>query len=143
MPSVFGGVRVEWQISGIDGLDELTFEALDEGGAGAMLADSIADALAARFAVTADDALDGQWITLRVGGIRTFDDYARVLAFLESLEVVRSVSVLGGDARALEFSVESVADVERLSQLLDLDRQLTLLPSTAGGGALDLRWVPR
>ena len=104
--------------------------------AGAALA---AEALASRYAVTLQDALDQRHrVTLR--GIRDYRDYRAAQTALAALEAVRRVvpERLLGDQVSLRIDAD--ADLAQLARIIELDARFVPTPLGAGSG-LAYEWI--
>jgi hypothetical protein len=110
--------------------------------------DRLADALAAQYAVAADGAA-AQAVRLRLVGVASFSDYARVLTYLGRVGSVKQVDTLqiSGDEMLLQLQIEGQRD--QLVRALALDHRLVpqaeieAEPAAIDAGAeqLEYRWV--
>jgi hypothetical protein len=89
-------------------------------------------------------ASDGGDVAITVNGVASLRAYASVTEFLESLSLVRSLSVdqLSGDTVVYRARVQG--DVERLGRAIELGGRLERLASAGdvGAGALSFRYRP-
>ena len=87
-------------------------------------------------------------VTLRVSGVRDFDTYARVLAYLESVSVLSEVNVASFRGSELLLNVVSRGDPDVLSRTFGLDDVLRERTPSFGsqplrtGNTLELTVVP-
>jgi hypothetical protein len=108
------------------------------------LADGIhlaADTLAARYAPPSTRGANAY--PLRVSGMDGYAAYAGVLAYLNSLSIVREVAVEALEGEVLQLRVVQRGDLELLARLAALDGRL--VPVAAGaaeGGGADFRYQP-
>ncbi len=98
--------------------------------------DAHADQLAARFADT-QGFVNETTEQIRVTGIRHFEDYAKTLSYLESLNFVSAVDVSRVDVNQVEFVLQLRASNASLSQALSLGRLLQ-----PGTGVNEYRYTP-
>ena len=77
--------------------------------------------LAARFAAQGG----GGTLAIRLTGVETPTDFARLLDYLAQLEFVDSVQVTSIDAGGMNLSVGSQAGAERFVELVEGDGQLS------------------
>jgi len=101
--------------------------------------DLAADTLAARYAPASTLGLSTQ--TVRVGGVTDLRAYAGLLEYLQSLSLVRAVSVdgLAGATVRLQLSVRGDLDLLRRIAALDTHLRATEPPGAAG---TDFTWQP-
>lgn len=81
------------------------------------------DRFAQRYAVSTEAAAEGE-IGLAVRGVSSLDDYGRVLAYLEQLTAVRSVSVRGLDDDTVEFGMRLIGSIENVDRAIRLGGML-------------------
>jgi hypothetical protein len=90
-------------------------------------------------------------LTMRISGIRDFDSYARVLAYLESVTMLSDVNVESWSAGELLLRAESRGDADVLTRTFNLDtvlrerdRNMSFPGPVTGmpGTALELTVVP-
>ena len=101
--------------------------------------DLVADALAARFAVSGQ--LDA--IAVTVHGASTVAAYASVLDYLESREYVQRLEVKVVARDALTVHLHSRSDRDQLQELLSMGALFAVLPDateTGPGRAIELAW---
>lgn len=111
-----GSERIERSISGA------TLAEFLQQGAGL-----VADDMAARFAVTASD-VQGDSLLISILGIENYSDYASVLSWIESLELVENATVERIEGEKMVLRIEGQADAVQLSTLLGLNRRLEPVP---------------
>jgi hypothetical protein len=102
----------------------------------------LADNLAARYAKVTPVAVavaGDNGVVLSVNGVRTVRDYARVLSYMEGLDGVSRVAVIGVDANALQLAVEARAGQAVVAQMISLGR--TLIP-VLGASSPEYRLQP-
>ena len=86
--------------------------------------DLVADVVAGRFALTPSASADASAARLEVSGIKTYADYAAVVGWLESIELIDQANVewLRGDRMTLNLVAQ--ADLESLRPLIELNDRL-------------------
>ena len=128
------GTDVEWLLQTPSSAESFPGTGVTEG------INLIADAYARDYVTTGDV----RNMTLRVTGINNFDNYARVLAYLESVTLLNNVYVESYAGGELLLRAESRGDAGVLVRTFGLDnvlRQPGQLPP-GPGGVLDLVIVP-
>lgn len=104
-------------------------------GAGAAM---VAETMAARYAVTAT-AGDGEGIPMTISGVGSYADYAAVLAWLESLELIERAEVERVRGEQLQLRLVAQVDAAQLATMLELNKRL--LPVAPGPGqGLNYQW---
>lgn len=110
----------------------------------ALLAASVneaADRMARRYAGLS--AMSGSsMVDLWVFGITGVADYARVLAYLESLDQVDELIVMGLDSERLSLRLRALGGGQNLRQVVQIGSVMDLLPTSADGGMLHFRLRP-
>jgi hypothetical protein len=98
-----------------------------------------ADLLAARFAArrSGSSATD---LELVVNGVRTLQDYARTLRYLQSLDIVNGVRVIRADSDQVSFRLLARGGQDALEQVISFSR--TLAPVQVAGRELEFRLLP-
>jgi len=101
----------------------------------------VADEMAGRYAVAATAAEDsGAGVLLSVTGVTAFADYARLVNWLESLELVNRANVERVSGDRLELRINARADAAQLATLIELNERLEPSPQPVGDAALRYRW---
>lgn len=77
------------------------------------------DRLALRYAVATDAALEGE-VGLAVAGVADFDDFGRVLRFLQGLTAIERVSVRSLDEGEVVFGLELRGNLDNVDQAIRL-----------------------
>lgn len=135
--------RIDWSLYGAAGADELHVPpaALD-----AALADGLdqaVDRLAARYVMTASG--DGaSRVSLYVGNVRGVEEYAAVMALIQSQNGVSRVTLRQAEYDQLQLDVWVAGDALYLKRGLDLEQRLepmlTPLAEVVDPNRLDYRW---
>lgn len=89
----------------------------------------VAETMAARYAVAAS-AVDGEGIPMSVSGVASYADYAAIINWLESLELVERVRVERVRGDELQLRLLAQAAPAQLATMLELNKRL--LPVAAG-----------
>ncbi|MFN2287490.1 MAG: DUF2066 domain-containing protein [Chromatocurvus sp.] len=102
--------------------------------------DLVADTIAGRFALTSSVAGGTPGARLEVSGIATYADYAAVVSWLESIELVEYANVewLRGDR--LTLNLVAGTDLQSLRPLLELNDRLVPVAQGAETGNLVYKW---
>jgi hypothetical protein len=124
-----GGVAGDWLFlmgderrgSVISGVDAQAF--IGEGVA------LVAETMAARYAVAAS-AVDGEGIPMSITGVASYADFAAIINWLESLELVERARVERVRGDKLQLRLVAQAAPAQLATMLELNKQL--LPVAAG-----------
>lgn len=97
-----------------------------------------ADRLAQRFAGTPGNTAEAA-VGLHIAQVRTLADYARVLAYLQSLDGVSRVDVTGAAGDRVSFHLKARGGQPALEQIIALGRTLAPVP---GGDAMQYSLLP-
>lgn len=99
--------------------------ALDEG------IDRTADLLAKQFAYVQQADASG-FLDMVVADVRSLEDYAKVLNYLQSLDMVEGVQTTRVQPGEAWFRLKSPSEREVVGKAISLGRTLSLMPSQAG-----------
>jgi hypothetical protein len=104
--------------------------------------DRVTTQLARHFAVV-PSRIGSETARLRVEGIRGLAAYAELVAYLQQLVLVESVTVSSLNGEVLELNLSLQGSQGQLYELLSLDRNLTPLEGGAleGSQVLSYRWI--
>lgn len=130
-----GGWRVNWVV--IDGGEVLRRWSDAGGDAQALLANGASQAVAAltqRYAGLAALGEPGRY-AVRIQGVRSGADYARAVAYLRSLNLVRGLEVRSAQGEALVLMLDLGAGVEALQRLAGFGQVLRPMGSSPSGAA--------
>lgn len=98
----------------------------------------VVEDMAARYAVAATGPAEGG-LSMTVSGVASYADYAGIVSWLESLELIERASVTGIRGDTLSLQLTAQADAGHLATIIELNPRLT--PATAGAGVeLSYRW---
>lgn len=129
------GWRANWLV--IDGGEVLRRWSDAGGDAQALLANGASQAVAAltqRYAGLAALGEPGRY-AVRIQGIQSGADYARAVAYLRSLSLVRGIEVRSAEGSVLVLMLDLGAGVEALQRLASFGQVLRPLGSSPGGAA--------
>lgn len=104
--------------------------------------DQVAEILAEQYAIVPVD-IAGDGILLRLAGINSFIDYARAIAYLESVSAVRHANVVSIEGNNLIVRLTADGLLPQLQQAFALDKTLQTATDIYQGGytiELDYRW---
>jgi len=97
-------------------------------------AEGLADRLAQRHAVSAQDRVVGDY-QVWVGNLRSADDYGTVIKYLDGLSVVRSLSPIGAEGDRVLLKVTLEVSLNRLRRVFELGKVLAFDDSAPVEGA--------
>jgi len=100
----------------------------------------VAEDMAGRYAV-APRQVDDAGVRMAVSGVTGFADYAGIVNWLESLELVDHATVerIAGDR--LELRILARADAVQLATLIELNTRLQPVPVSGSGPRLNYQWL--
>jgi len=81
-------------------------------------------------------------VELVVAGVRSLEDYARTLEYLDALDEVTSIQVTRVDSDRVVFNLEARGGRESVRQVVALGRTLVEQPQGEWGGGLRYRLLP-
>jgi hypothetical protein len=133
-----GGVAGEWSYR--HGEDRLLRSATVENEAlfvreGVAL---VAEAMAARYGVAAS-ASDGS-LSMSVTGVTDYADYAAVISWLESLELVERANVESVTGDRITLRLQAKADATQLAAIIELNKRLVPVLVGGPGAQLNYQW---
>lgn len=89
--------------------------------------DRVADELAEQYAV-APVAAENAGVLLSLTGIENFQDYARVINYLQSVAAIRHANVISIDSDEVIVQLVADGEISQLQQFFQLDNKLQLKP---------------
>ena len=100
----------------------------------------VAEDMAGRYAVVASGN-GQQGVRMAVTGVHHYADYAGIVSWLESLELIEhaNVELISGDR--IELRLHAHGDAQQLASVIGLEPRLLPLPATAAGSGLDYQWT--
>ena len=101
--------------------------------------DLAADAMAERLAV-APTTTEAVGLLVSVSGISRYGDYARLVNWLEQLELVDQANLVHIAGDQLELRVIAQIDASQLAGLIAMNSQLVPQPGAEGTGQLSYQW---
>lgn len=127
-----GGWTAQWKLyDGEQLLAEVSPSAADAPSVLAAGADLAADTLAARAASVASSSGPAGLYQVAIEGIASGEDYARVMAYLGQLSVVRSASPRHAEGDRLELELDLATGLEGLARLIESGTTLSLVSAGA------------
>lgn len=100
----------------------------------------VATQLASYFSLPSVSGFE-QRVRLRVDGIRSLEDYAGLIGYVEDLGVVAGYRLASLEAERLEIELQVQGDSRRLGELIALDRDLLPIDSASENSLLHYRWT--
>jgi hypothetical protein len=99
----------------------------------------VAEEMSSRYAV-APTAATSEGIKVQVTGVSSYSDYARIVTWLEGLELIEfaNVETIRGDT--LRFNLVAQADAEQLATIIELNKKLVPVRSTDASVQLSYQW---
>ena len=101
--------------------------------------DAVAMAMASYYAVASIDG-EGAGITMSVAGVESYADYAAVLAWLESLEMVDKAKLERVNGARLDLRLDSRAEPAQIPAIIELNPRLRPAEFPRPGVQLDYVW---
>lgn len=104
--------------------------------------DKITTQLASYFAIVPETS-DFEIVQLRVDGVGTLQAYSSLVAYVNGLGLVESVTAMGLDGERLDLSLSLLGDPNQLAELIALDRDLLPIQSLSleNDSRLHYRWT--
>ena len=99
----------------------------------------VAEQMANRYAVAASGAVIGG-ISLSVTGVNSYNDYARIVAWLEGLELVEHANIESVRGDQIQLRLVAQADAGQLRSTIELNDRLVPLPGIVGEQELNYQW---
>jgi uncharacterized protein len=96
----------------------------------------VAEEMASRYAVAPSATATEEGLSMSVAGVNNYADYAGVVAWLESLELVEHANVTRITGDRIELRVVAQADAVQLAALIELNERFVPEPATAPDPAL-------
>lgn len=97
----------------------------------------VAEEMASRYAVAGSGG-DHALVQMTVSGVYEYADYAAIVSWLESLELIDHANVQHISGDRIELGLVSQADATQLATIIELNNRLK--PQTALSGQLDYLW---
>lgn len=103
----------------------------------------VAEAMAARYAVAATPG-EEQGLAMAVNGIDSYADYAAVVSWLESIELIEHANVEWIRGDTVQLRLQAQADAGQLAAIIELNKRLIPLsagvPGDPSASALNYQW---
>lgn len=98
----------------------------------------VAEEMAQRYAVTAGSA-PASGVAMEVGNVRSYADYAAIVAWLEGLELIDQANVEEVSGDRLSLRLQARTDAQRLATIIELNHRLEPVAGAPGSG-LSYQW---
>lgn len=99
----------------------------------------VAQEMSSRYAVASSpDVTTG--VTMRVSGVSTYSEYARIVSWLEEVELIEYANVETISADEIQLNLVAQADAKQLAAIIELNEHLLLVPSRTKGNDLSYKW---
>jgi len=135
-----GGVVGDWSYFSPDDRLDRAVSATDAEDFARQGAAIVAATMAARYAVAPSLGGD-QGLRMSVSGVTAYADYAAIVSWLESLELVDRANVEHVAGERVELRLWARAEAAQLATLIELNERLQPVPAAAGGALLSYRWL--
>jgi len=134
-----GELLGDWSYFGQNDRVERTATAPDFAKFAAMGVGMVADDMAARYAIAPSTGEQGA-VRMSVSGVFRYADYAGIVGWLESLEIIERANIerIAGDR--LDLVLHARADAAQLAPLIELDKRLRPEPSAESLFSLRYSW---
>ncbi|MFT6287393.1 MAG: hypothetical protein ACJA09_002147 [Alcanivorax sp.] len=99
----------------------------------------VARDMASRFAVAPTDS-PGMGVRMTVADVRSYADYAGVISWLDSLELIDHANVERVRGDLIELRLVAQADAEQLALIIELNNKLVPSPASQQGARLAYQW---
>jgi hypothetical protein len=106
----------------------------------AVAATLVAEDMASRYAVETTTRVASGGVLMQVRGIRDYADYAGVISWLESLELIEHANVERISGELIELRLVAQADAVQLSSIIELNQRLVPAPVAQTEGVLFYQW---
>ena len=100
----------------------------------------VAEDMAGRYAVQATASMSADGVRMQVTGVRDYGDYAGVVAWLESLELIEHANIEHIADDRIELRLVARADAEQLASIIELNDRLVPAPVAQTPGVLFYQW---
>lgn len=102
--------------------------------------DLVAESLARRYAVALSGTASGS-LAMSVTGVNSYADYATIIAWLESLELIDHANVEAINGDSLDLRLMTRADAAQLGKVIELEPRLQPLATVVGAAPLSYQWA--
>lgn len=101
----------------------------------------VAEEMSERYAIAPSAAGDGDdGVSMSVTGVSRYADYAGIVSWLESLELIEHANVERIEGDRIELSLYAQAGAAQLIPIIELNKRLQPLPPAASGSQLNYQW---
>jgi len=102
-------------------------------------ASMVAEELSSRYAMSVQHDREGA-MAVEVSGVRNFRDYARIMQYLEGIEVVQYANVTHVLGDIIRLELEAQVGLEQLRAVIELNEQFQVDSKLTDEGKLVYRW---
>ncbi|NQX87948.1 MAG: DUF2066 domain-containing protein [Halioglobus sp.] len=99
----------------------------------------VADKMAARYAVSPNAENSGE-LRMVVLGVTNYVDYAKIVGFLQNLELIEQAQVQRIWGQQVELRLQTAVDADQLATLIELNDQLAPVSVAETGPQLTYQW---
>lgn len=99
----------------------------------------VAEDMASRYAVAPTSG--GGGLEMSVAGVASYADYAAVVAWLESIELIEHANVEWVRGDVIQLRLQAQVDATQLAGILELNEQLVPVPGMAAANQLSYQWL--
>ena len=99
----------------------------------------VAEDMASRYAVAPTSG--GGGLEMSVAGVASYADYAAVVAWLESIELIEHANVEWVRGDVIQLRLQAQVDATQLAGILQLNEQLVPVPGMDAGSQLSYQWL--
>ncbi|MFK8047861.1 MAG: DUF2066 domain-containing protein [Halioglobus sp.] len=99
----------------------------------------VAEQMARNYSVAASQA-DVGGVLMSVRGVNQYSDYAKIVSWLESLELIQHANVEEIEGDEIRLRLTAQAQASRLRKIIELNRKLSPLSNTSGSQQLRYQW---
>ncbi|MDB2705445.1 DUF2066 domain-containing protein, partial [Pseudomonadota bacterium] len=118
-----GNVQVRWNML-INGESERWQSRGDASNAMKIGMDELANRLARQFSHRIAESEQSNKLALQIGGVNDYQDYVRVVNYLNQIQYISEVQVTNLAAESLELTVEFAGDIKVFNRIVAVDRIL-------------------
>jgi hypothetical protein len=98
----------------------------------------VAEDMASRYAVA--PTTGGSGLEMSVSGVASYADYAAVVSWLESIELIEHANIERVQGDLIQLRLMAKVDAAQLAGILELNEQLVPVPNVTTGSELSYQW---
>jgi len=99
----------------------------------------VAEEMSERYAIAPSAAGEGG-VSMSVSGVTRYADYAGIVSWLESLELIEHANVERVQGDRIELRLYAQAQATQLTPIIELNKRLQPLPPAESGSQLNYQW---